>query len=74
MGELSVLDQLPVFVGRTADESVRDSLRLAEAVEQLGYKRFWLAEHHGDSSLACASPEVMVAALAASKADATARA
>jgi luciferase family oxidoreductase group 1 len=65
MFDLGVLDQMPVFEGRSAADSVRDSLHLAIAVEELGFSRFWVAEHHGDPSLASASPEVMVAALAA---------
>ena len=62
---LSVLDQCPVPDGSTPEQAVADSLALAEAVERLGYHRYWAAEHHNTASLASVSPEVMVAAVAA---------
>jgi alkanesulfonate monooxygenase SsuD/methylene tetrahydromethanopterin reductase-like flavin-dependent oxidoreductase (luciferase family) len=43
---LSVLDQSPVRTGMTAAEAVQETLELAQAAEQLGYRRYWLAEHH----------------------------
>jgi len=63
--ELSVLDQVPVPAGATAAEAVAASVKLAVAAEALGYRRYWVAEHHNTASLASASPEVMVAAMAA---------
>jgi luciferase family oxidoreductase group 1 len=62
---LSVLDQCPVPAGSTATQALADSLALAEAAERLGYRRYWVAEHHNTSSLASVSPEVLVAAIAA---------
>lgn len=62
---LSVLDQLPVFDGSTPAAAVREGIELAVAAEEWGYRRFWIAEHHGDSSRACASPAVLSAAVAA---------
>jgi luciferase family oxidoreductase group 1 len=62
---LSVLDQIPVPAGSSAAEAVQSSLDLAVAVEALGYARYWVAEHHNTPSLASASPEVVVAAVAA---------
>jgi len=62
---LSVLDQSPVPSGATADEAVAATLALARAAERLGYRRYWVAEHHNTVSLAGSSPEVMVAAVAA---------
>jgi luciferase family oxidoreductase group 1 len=62
---LSVLDQVPVPAGSTPSEALADSLALAEAVEHLGYRRYWVAEHHNTASLASVSPEVLVAAVAA---------
>lgn len=61
---LSVLDQCPIPSGSTAAEAVAASVALAEAAERLGYRRYWAAEHHNSESLAVASPEVMVAAVA----------
>lgn len=44
---------------------MRNTLDLARLTDQLGYHRYWLAEHHGTPGLACASPEVMIAPVAA---------
>jgi luciferase family oxidoreductase group 1 len=62
---LSVLDQSPVPEGATAAEALRDSLALAQAAEGMGYRRYWVAEHHGTRSLAATAPEVLVGAVAA---------
>jgi len=42
----SVLDLAPVIEGGTAAGAFRNSLDLARHAETLGYKRYWLAEHH----------------------------
>ena len=44
---LSVLDQSPVPEGSTAGDALRNTLDLARLADQLGYDRYWLAEHHG---------------------------
>lgn len=62
---LSVLEQLPVFHDSTHEAAVQEAVDLAVATEKLGYKRFWVAEHHGDPTRACASPAVLMAAIAA---------
>ncbi|MFP5318774.1 MAG: MsnO8 family LLM class oxidoreductase [Acidimicrobiia bacterium] len=62
---LSVLDQCPVPAGMAPAESLAATLELARVAEGLGYRRYWLAEHHNASSLAGVSPEVLVAAVAA---------
>jgi luciferase family oxidoreductase group 1 len=61
---LSVLDQSPVPDGSTAADALRSTLALARATEALGYRRFWVAEHHGTRSLAATAPEVLVGAVA----------
>jgi luciferase family oxidoreductase group 1 len=61
---LSVLDQSPVPDGSTASDAVRHTLELARATEALGYRRDWVAEHHGTRSLAATTPEVLVGAVA----------
>ena len=63
---LSVLDQSPIPEGSTAGDALRNTLDLARFADQLGYHRYWLAEHHGTPGLACASPEVMLGPVAAS--------
>jgi luciferase family oxidoreductase group 1 len=58
---LSVLDQAPIAEGSTGVDALRNSLGLAKLAEELGYARYWVAEHHGTPMLACASPEILVA-------------
>ncbi|MFI4975786.1 MAG: MsnO8 family LLM class oxidoreductase [Caulobacterales bacterium] len=60
---LSVLDLSPVAIGATQARAVRESLEVAVAAEALGYRRFWLAEHHSMASIASATPEILIAAL-----------
>src|SRR5262245_64596824 len=62
--QLSVLDQSPIKSGSTPADAVHETLALAEAAEQLGYQRYWLAEHHSSSGLAGASPEVLIGQIA----------
>lgn len=62
---LSVLDQSPVSAGSTGGDALRNSIDLARHVEALGYYRYWVAEHHATAMLACASPEVLIPAIAA---------
>ena len=65
MVTLSVLDQSPIRAGGTAAEAIQESLRLAEAVDRLGYRRYWVAEHHNSGGLASASPELLIGQIAA---------
>ena len=61
---LGVLDQSPIRSGGTAKEALDDSVRLARATEKLGYQRYWVAEHHGSSSFAGSSPELLISRIA----------
>jgi len=61
---LTVLDQSPVPSGSTAVDAVHDTLALARETDRLGYRRFWLAEHHNTASMAGSAPEVLAAAVA----------
>ena len=63
--KLSVLDQAPIPEGSSGAEALRNSVDLARLAESLGYTRYWVAEHHGTPALACASPEVLIAEIAA---------
>jgi len=63
--ELSVLDQSPIPEGLTAGDALRNSIDLARHAESLGYRRFWIAEHHGTPGLASNSPEVLMGPVAA---------
>ena len=62
---LSVLDQSPVSEGSTGADALRNSIDLARRVEELGYARYWVAEHHGTPMLASAAPEILIAEIAA---------
>ena len=62
---LSVLDQSPVSEGMTGADALRNTLDLARLCDELGYHRYWLAEHHGGPSLAGPSPEVLIGPVAA---------
>lgn len=63
---LSILDQAPISEGSTAAAALRNSVDLARFAEELGYVRYWVAEHHGTPALACASPEALIGPIAAS--------
>ncbi|HVZ08275.1 LLM class flavin-dependent oxidoreductase [Rhodopila sp.] len=65
MLRLSVLDQSTVVTGRSPDTSIRESIRLAQHCEALGYHRYWCAEHHNSESQAGTAPEILIAAIAA---------
>ena len=58
---LSLLDKSPVPEGATAAEALQRTVALAQRAEQLGYQRFWVAEHHGNPGLAGSAPEVLAA-------------
>ncbi len=62
--QLSVLDQSPIRAGGTAAQAIRETIELAKVTDRLGYKRYWLAEHHNSGGLASASPEVLIGAVA----------
>jgi luciferase family oxidoreductase group 1 len=62
---LSVVDQSPVREGGTAADALRETIELAVATEALGYKRFWVAEHHNLPGFAGTSPEILVGQIAA---------
>lgn len=57
---LSLLDKSPIRAGENAADALRQTVRLARRAEELGYHRFWVAEHHNSSELASAAPEVLV--------------
>ena len=65
MVTLSVLDQSPIRAGGTAAQAIQETLQLAQAADRLGYRRYWVAEHHNSGGLAGASPEILVGQIAA---------
>jgi luciferase family oxidoreductase group 1 len=62
---LSVLDQSPIPEGSTGPDALHNTLDLARLADQLGYQRYWVAEHHGTPGLASAAPEVLIGPIAA---------
>ena len=57
---VSVLDLVGMRAGESAGSAVARSVDLARHVEKLGYKRYWLAEHHSISGLACSATPVLI--------------
>ncbi|TWJ20550.1 luciferase family oxidoreductase group 1 [Micromonospora endolithica] len=62
---LSVLDLAPVAAGASAGDALRHTTELARRTEELGYHRFWVAEHHNMPAIASSAPAVLLAHLAA---------
>ena len=62
---LSVLDLAPIVAGGDAAQALRHTLDLARHAERWGYRRFWLAEHHGMPGVASAATAVVIAHVAA---------
>jgi luciferase family oxidoreductase group 1 len=62
---LGILDQSPIPEGCNAGDALRNSVDLARLADDLGYTRYWVAEHHGTQGLACTSPEVLIGPIAA---------
>ena len=62
---LSILDQSPVISGLGARRAIEETLALARRADELGYHRYWLAEHHAIAALADPCPEVLLARLGA---------
>jgi luciferase family oxidoreductase group 1 len=58
---LSVLDLSPVGAGVAPSTAIRESVELATVADQLGFTRYWFAEHHNMASIATSSPEVLIA-------------
>jgi luciferase family oxidoreductase group 1 len=65
MMKLSVLDQSPVSEGFTAADALRNTVELARLADQLGYERYWIAEHHAIVTLASPAPEILIARIGA---------
>jgi luciferase family oxidoreductase group 1 len=61
---LSVLDLVPVRSDQTSADAVAASLELVRAADQLGYRRYWVAEHHNMPAVAATNPPVLIGLLA----------
>lgn len=62
---LSVIDQSPVASGSTPADALRGTIELARLADRLGYRRYWIAEHHGTPTLASPAPEILIARIGA---------
>src|SRR6201994_488572 len=62
---LGVLDFVGIEYGESASASIAGAVRIAQAVEAAGYRRYWVSEHHNMSSLACSAPELLTAHIGA---------
>ncbi|MDN7243183.1 LLM class flavin-dependent oxidoreductase [Planococcus sp. N028] len=57
---VSVLDLVPVREGHTTKEALQDMVDIAKHVETLGYRRFWLSEHHNTPTLASSATSILI--------------
>ena len=62
--KLSITDQSPVHDPRHPSQAPRDTLKLAQACDRLGYHRYWIAEHHSTPGYASPCPEMVIAHVA----------
>jgi len=62
---LSVLDLATVREGHTSADALQGTIEIAKTADDLGYSRFWLAEHHNMPAVASTAPPVLIAAVAA---------
>lgn len=62
---LSVLDLASVYQGSSHAQALAETIATAQEAERLGYKRFWVAEHHGMPAIASSAPAVLIGAIAA---------
>lgn len=64
--KLSILDYSPVDEGLLPVDALAASVRLAQCVEEKGFNRFWVSEHHGVPATAGNSPEILMSRIASS--------
>jgi luciferase family oxidoreductase group 1 len=62
---LSILDLSPVSEGMSAAQALRNTLDLARLADELGFTRYWVAEHHNLPNIASSSPEIMIGQICA---------
>jgi luciferase family oxidoreductase group 1 len=61
---ISILDFCPILVDETPREALQQATNLAARAEKLGYKRFWVAEHHGAQTVASSATSVVISHIA----------
>ena len=65
MTALSILDLSPIPEGHDARQALMNSLDLARHAERLGYRRYWVAEHHNMPGIASAATSIVLGHIAA---------
>lgn len=63
--KLSIVDQSPVHDGKTQADALNDTVKLAQLADEMGYERYWIAEHHATPSYASPAPEIVIGQIAA---------
>ena len=58
--DFNILDYAMIDEGKDATQALQDTTRLAKLADDLGYKRFWLTEHHDVPAFASGSPELLM--------------
>lgn len=62
--KINVLDQIPIHNGMSSNHAPHQTIELARHCDELGYYRYWIAEHHDTAGYACSCPEIMVSEVA----------
>ena len=60
LSRISVLEQVPLFEGGEARRTLEDLVRLGRGLEESGYHRLWLAEHHNTGSFLSSAPDLLM--------------
>lgn len=63
--KLSIVDQSPVHDGKNQADALNDTVKLAQLADEMGYERYWIAEHHATPSYASPAPEIVIGQIAA---------
>ena len=59
-----VVDQSPIRKGGSVQQALQETVKLAQLAEQMGYYRYWVAEHHNSGGFAGTSPEILIGQIA----------
>ncbi len=61
MISIGILDQSRIREGGSFQQSLEETIKLAKYAEEVGFERYWIAEHHGYESFASAAPDILLA-------------
>ena len=59
-----IVDQSPIRQGGTVQQALHETVSLAQLAEELGYHRYWVAEHHNSGGYAGTAPEIIIGQIA----------